>query len=165
MRQEDSFWSGGDDDEGDGPLHANFKLSGDGEELGLFNTLAAGNTDIDSLTFGSQSDDISYGRYPDGVDNWITFSIPTPGSTNAAGLNSPPTISETTHEPASPTSHDNVTVTSLITDDGEIVTAELHADTGDGYFVLTMYDDGGHGDGAADDNVYGAIIPAVTGGE
>jgi len=71
-----------DNDEEDGPLHTNFKLSGDGEELGLFNTLAAGNSAIDSLTFGTQSDDISYGRYPDGADNWMYFDVPTPGATN-----------------------------------------------------------------------------------
>jgi len=71
-----------DDDESDGPLHTNFKLSGSGEAIGLFNRLSAGNEVIDSIIFGVQKDDSSYGRYPDGTDNWIEFATPTPGSAN-----------------------------------------------------------------------------------
>ena len=58
----------------------NFKLSGGGEEIGLF--LADG-TEVDSVIFGAQSTDISQGRMPDGGESWIFFSTPTPGATNA----------------------------------------------------------------------------------
>jgi hypothetical protein len=45
-------------------LHANFKLSADGEELIVYNDLYG---TIDSLEFGQQYPDITYGRYPDGT--------------------------------------------------------------------------------------------------
>ena len=55
------FWA--DDDENQGITHTNFKLSLDGEMIVLFDT--DGSTVIDSIEFGPQLTDISYGRYPD----------------------------------------------------------------------------------------------------
>ncbi|MFZ0033835.1 MAG: lamin tail domain-containing protein, partial [Sedimentisphaerales bacterium] len=52
-----------DDETTDGPLHANFKLSAGGEEIGLFDI--DGSTPIDAIVFGNQTTNISYGRYPD----------------------------------------------------------------------------------------------------
>lgn len=60
-------------------IHANFKLSAAGEQIGLFD----GTNFIDSLTFGQQKTDISYGRYPNGTVVWEFFDSPTPGSSNA----------------------------------------------------------------------------------
>jgi hypothetical protein len=71
------FWADGKSELG--PYHTNFKLSKDGEEVGIFSEPG---TVIDTLTYGTQSTDISYGRLPDGADNWILFNKPTPGSTN-----------------------------------------------------------------------------------
>ncbi len=71
-----------DNDEDDGPLHTNFKLSGSGEEIGLFGRLAAGNQVIDSYVFGAQTTDISEGRETDGGEPWVFFEIPTPGASN-----------------------------------------------------------------------------------
>ena len=71
-----------DDDPGDGPLHATFKLGGSGEEIGLFGRLAAGNEEIDSYVFGAQSDDVSEGRQTDGGLPWVFFTEPTPGASN-----------------------------------------------------------------------------------
>ncbi len=62
-----------------GPYHTNFKLSKSGEEIGIFSELG---TSIDGLSYGSQSTDISYGRLPNGDNNWILFTKPTPGSSN-----------------------------------------------------------------------------------
>ena len=62
-----------------GPLHVEFALKAGGEEIGLFDT--GGGTLIDSIVFGKQTVDISYGRDPDGVDNWVTLS-PTPEASN-----------------------------------------------------------------------------------
>lgn len=59
--------------------HANFKLSASGEEIGLFDT---NGTLIDSLTFGPQSIDISYARYPDGSPYWKYYPKPTPAAAN-----------------------------------------------------------------------------------
>ncbi len=61
-------------------LHASFKLSADGEDVGLF--AADGTTRIDSTSFPKQTRDISYGRYPDGSDDWRYFATATPGAEN-----------------------------------------------------------------------------------
>ena len=37
---------------------------------------------IDTLTFGPQTTDVSMGRLPDGVDNWVFFTTATPGESN-----------------------------------------------------------------------------------
>jgi len=73
-----------DDDTSDVGLHANFKLNADGEEIGLFES--DGITSIDSVTFTAQSTDISYGRYPDGDDQWRFFGFPSPGRENEGGF-------------------------------------------------------------------------------
>jgi len=72
-----------DENTTDTGLHANFKLSAGGEEIGLFDT--DGGTLIDSITFGQQTTDISYGRYPDANDTLRFFGTPTPGAENNAG--------------------------------------------------------------------------------
>ena len=72
-----------DSDTEDGPLHTNFKLSGDGEDIGLFGRLAAGNEVIDSYTFGAQTTDVSEGRETDGGATWTFFTEPTPGESNS----------------------------------------------------------------------------------
>ncbi len=61
-------------------LHANFNLSSGGEEIGLYDR--DGVTRIDSIVFGRQTVDVSYGRYPDGADNWEFMAWPTPGEKN-----------------------------------------------------------------------------------
>lgn len=72
-----------------GILHIDdVKLSGDGEQIGL--TDVDGITILDSLTFGPQTTDVSYGRNPDGSNNWEYFgagytSMPTPGASNGSG--------------------------------------------------------------------------------
>lgn len=80
------------DDEDTGPpsataLHANFKLSAGGESVGLFDASGAV---VDTLTFGEQTTDISYGRLPGGADTWAFFSTPTPGAANASDGSLPP---------------------------------------------------------------------------
>ena len=69
-----------DEDGSQGPLHANFKLSASGEFIALVDS--NGLSVIDSLTFGPQSTDISWGRSPDGSNNWEQLS-PTPGGSNS----------------------------------------------------------------------------------
>ena len=62
-------------------LNLGFKLSGGGEQVGLWNP---DREVIDSLTYGEQTTDISYGRYPDGGDTWEFMPTFTPGATNVA---------------------------------------------------------------------------------
>ena len=75
-----------DDDIEDGGLHAGFKLSGSGEEIGLFDNDLS---EIDSLIFEAQAQDISFGSYPDGSDN-RGFLNPTPGEANTEILSELP---------------------------------------------------------------------------
>jgi hypothetical protein len=71
------FWA--DDETSEGPLHTSFKLSADGEEIGLF---LDEDTMIDGIVFGAQVQNISYGRYPDASDNLQFFAVPTPLADN-----------------------------------------------------------------------------------
>jgi hypothetical protein len=64
-------------------LHVEIKLKSNGEQIGLF--MPDSTTVVDTLTFGEQSDDISYGRYPDGSDTWQLMN-PTPGAANTQEL-------------------------------------------------------------------------------
>jgi len=61
-------------------LHANYKLSADGEEIGLFDYALK---PVDTIRFGSQTTNVSCGRYPDGGGEWRYFSTPTPGASNS----------------------------------------------------------------------------------
>ena len=60
-------------------LNLNFKLSGSGEQIGLW---ASDQSVIDSITYGPQTGDVSFGRYMDGTDNWYAMADYTPGSSN-----------------------------------------------------------------------------------
>ncbi|MCI0495098.1 CotH kinase family protein, partial [candidate division KSB1 bacterium] len=73
------IWADGDPSQG--KLHANFRLSADGEQLALFATLVEGNYLIDTRSFGAQMSDVCYGRYPDGGKKWSAMP-PTPGAAN-----------------------------------------------------------------------------------
>ncbi|SVA05369.1 uncharacterized protein METZ01_LOCUS58223 [marine metagenome] len=70
-----------DDNISQGDLHTNFKINSTGETLALVKN--DGITIIDSISFGSQTIDLSYGRIPDGGEEWTTM-LPTPGNTNQA---------------------------------------------------------------------------------
>ncbi len=74
------LWYTGDNN---GFPEVNKKLSSNGETIYIAD--ANGNPII-SYNFGSQTDDVSFGRIPDGSDEWI-FMNPTPGTANAEELN------------------------------------------------------------------------------
>jgi hypothetical protein len=61
-------------------LHASFSLSGDGDEVALYDK--DGLTLIDYVDFGEQHADISYGRLIERPDEWDLFGFPTPGAAN-----------------------------------------------------------------------------------
>ncbi len=63
-------------------LHASFSLSAASEQIGLFNT--DGVKPIDTVVFGSQTTNISYGRWPDGGPEQRFFAVPTPGAANSS---------------------------------------------------------------------------------
>lgn len=69
-----------DEDLEQGVLHLDIKLSKTGEEIAFYKPDGA--TLIDSVSFGQQTTDVSFGRLPNGSSNWTFFDDPTPGSTN-----------------------------------------------------------------------------------
>lgn len=78
-----------------GPLHTNFKISSVGELISLTNP---GGTTVDSVPATTISSDISYGRLPNGIGNFVFFEAITPNTTNSATgyseVLSPPTFSQ-----------------------------------------------------------------------
>lgn len=68
--------------DGNDPDELDFKLSADGEMIGLFD---AGLNMIDQVLYGPQTTDISQGRLPDGSSSFEFFDLPTPGVQNVVG--------------------------------------------------------------------------------
>ena len=60
-------------------IHANFKLSKSGEFIALVDS--NGTSILDSISFGAQRTDTSFGRFPNGSTSW-SFMNPSPGSSN-----------------------------------------------------------------------------------
>ena len=65
-------------------VHSNFALSASGEQIGIFYTTPDQSMMVvDSLTYPLMTEKAySYGRLPDGSDNWTYFARPTPGVQN-----------------------------------------------------------------------------------
>ena len=74
------FWA--DNDEDQGSLHTNFKLSSGGEYVGLFAPDALPGDVIDEVTFPALDDDAAYARIPDGRGPHVIVTAPTPGGVN-----------------------------------------------------------------------------------
>ena len=71
-------------------LHASFKLDKGGEALGLF---APGGVLVDAITFGTQTNDVSQGRFGDGSASIYFMTNPTPRQANVvAQANQPPAV-------------------------------------------------------------------------
>jgi spore coat protein CotH len=80
------IWADGQPEQG--PFHTDYKLNDEGEELGVFDNETTGFFLIDSITWGTQTIDISYGRQFDGELPWVFFNAPTPGLSNeTSGVN------------------------------------------------------------------------------
>ena len=71
-----------DEDGGDEGLHANFKLSADGETVWLYDTDTNQNALLDTVTFTAQTADQSIGRVPNGGDEWQVLTTPSPLAEN-----------------------------------------------------------------------------------
>jgi len=76
------IWADGEPEQG--PLHASYKLNDEGEELGIFDNETTGYFLIDSVSWGMQQVDISFGRQTDAGVPWVFFNGPTPGYSNVA---------------------------------------------------------------------------------
>lgn len=62
-----------------GPLHLDFSLGTDGEDIGLY---YIDGRKIDEYTFGVQVENVSFGRTTNGGEAWSSFDTPTPGASN-----------------------------------------------------------------------------------
>lgn len=65
-----------------GLTHLDFRLSRSGEFVGLYD---ADGITLDTVKFGAQSEDVSYGRFTDGNAEWQQLSSPSPGASNSPG--------------------------------------------------------------------------------
>ncbi|MBN2553777.1 MAG: CotH kinase family protein, partial [Spirochaetales bacterium] len=70
-----------DEDEDQEGLHANFRLSGWGEQLLLVDSDVRGNRVLDSIEYGYQREDVAYGRIPDGSGDFRSVYV-SPGRSN-----------------------------------------------------------------------------------
>ena len=83
------FWA--DEQPEQGPLHANFKLSAGGEEIGIFGARDLGNTRISGWKFGPVAANVAVGFKPDYTGTAPAgvlyapdyLATPTPGASNA----------------------------------------------------------------------------------
>ncbi len=71
-----------DNDEDQGPLHTNFRLTSDGESIALFETIHHGNVIIHGWKFGLMSADVSMGYKTLDATAPDYLASPTPGSSN-----------------------------------------------------------------------------------
>lgn len=100
-----------DEDGHQGDRHANFKLSKDGETLGLYLGEENGFAVVDQITYPSQTTDVSYGRLPNGVGEFQVLDFISPRQNNedtttvVIGGGPPTDVDELTISP-NPFNHD-----------------------------------------------------------
>lgn len=76
------LWADDDIDQGANLL--GFELNANGGFTGLH--AMDGVTPIDSISFGAQQTDVSFGRRSDGVNDWVQFETSTPNESNNSGV-------------------------------------------------------------------------------
>ncbi len=151
------FWA--DLEPAEGPTHTNFRLERNGEFVGLFSPLAAGNQPVDTKGFGPQLRDVSFGRFPDASFNWTLMGTGTPLAANQGVGNLPPSITDVEHSPFTPALGVPVRITARIGDSNGILSALAYYDAGAPFTPVPMADDGTGGDLTPGDGVYTAMIP------
>jgi hypothetical protein len=119
-------WADGQPDQNaySSDLHADFKLSLDGEAIGLF---APNGALIDSISFGPQTNDVSQGRWPDADANLYFMSQPTPRNPNIVTNpnNTPPTLATISNKSVNEQSLLSFTVTATDPDPNQTLTFSL----------------------------------------
>jgi len=140
------LWADGDPEAG--ANHLDFKLSGAGEYVGLFDSAAHYNAPIDAVYFGPQTPDVSWGRFPDGSGAWHTMDTPTPGGPNRLR---PPRFLAVTRAPLWPGAGEGVTVTAAITAGHAIASVTLWVDVGGGFQGVPMACQVGEGEGRGEE--------------
>jgi hypothetical protein len=77
----------------------NFMLNGAGETLYFIKP--DGSRILDAVPFGAQADGVSYGRWPDGANDFYAFTSRTPGTNNSAILIGDIVLNELMYDPIS----------------------------------------------------------------
>ena len=112
-----------------GAIHLDFKLKASGEAVGLVSP--DGTTILDSVTFLTQTTDVSIGR--DSAGDWITYTVPTPNRSNEG---TPPVIDSVVQEPTQPISSTPTSITAtIISGDLQPLTATLMYRTDSGTWM------------------------------
>ncbi len=118
-----------------GTNHVDFKLSGAGEYVGLFDSAAGHYAPIDAVYYDPQTPDVSWGRFPDGGSEWHALEDPTPGAANRL---QPPQFSRVERTPLWPGAGEGVTVTAVVTAGVPITSVTLWRDAGSGFQAVSM---------------------------
>lgn len=147
--------------------HANFKLGREGATLKLKD---ASGVEVDSVTYGSQQEDVSVGRYTDGAELITTKLAPDLGTPNFTNLKIVPDFKLVNVDPDSfvMDRRGQVSPTLLVKaeDDVGIFTLTAVWQSLDGKYSgrLGLFDDGMHGDGASLDNWFAGKLHGVPPG-
>lgn len=134
----------------------------------------ATNTANNQLESNKSLELINVGMPNGSGQNWAPSSPSggTPGQANSVvAANIAPIIEGVEHYPAIPSPTNSVTITAHIIDENRAgaLTVVLYnrpatSTTPPAFTATSMFDDGQHGDGAAGDRVFGAILPALSAG-
>lgn len=71
-----------DEDGNQGEQHANFKLSKNGESIGIYDNATNNYAPLDYLEYGEQQTDISFGRSPNGTGDFEAMEFYSPNANN-----------------------------------------------------------------------------------
>jgi hypothetical protein len=116
----------GQNDTNNPDLHVNFRLSQSGEQIALF---APNGTNIDSVVFGVQTNDVSQGRWPDGNSGTFYYmTMPTPSAPNTIGAvssNLPPVLGSIGNRSGAEASLITFTATATDPDSGQTLVFSL----------------------------------------
>jgi len=155
------FASGKDRTIAGSELHVNFRLRSNGEYLALVKPDGRTIAWEYAPQYPPQFKGVSYGLVAALQERYLT--APTPGAVNGSrASNSGPILSNASHTPSFPTTHDSLVVTVAVEETfAPISTVTLHCRVMYGATIaVSMLDDGVHDDGASGDGVYGATIPS-----
>jgi hypothetical protein len=95
--------------------------------------------------------------------NAVYFAVPTPGAVNGTGTtNLGPIVANVQHTPNVPLDNEDLYVTAQIARTFNAISnvVMVYRIAYSNEVTVSMFDDGLHGDGAAGDEIYGAMIPA-----
>lgn len=107
-------------DDGNTGLRTNFKLSSDGETVSLKN---ADNELAEAVTYPKLDNGQSYGRYPDGSENFAISGITSEGSSN--NESNAPAITTIIRTPLVPELNEAVTIQAELTNTAQLSTVKL----------------------------------------